>query len=259
MSENPVKKSLGQHWLNDAGSLQAMCAAAEVQAGDAVLEIGPGRGSLTEFLLAHGAKVLALEFDETLIPNLQQSFGADPNFSLQQADVRTYDLTKLPADYKIVANIPYYLTSYLLRLLADTLHKPAVAALLVQKEVARRVAASPGSMSIIAAAVQLNYEVSLGREVPARLFSPPPKVDSQILVLKRRAQLLFPGVDAKKFLHLVKAGFSQPRKTLLNNLSNSLKLSREATEILIKKVNLDPSLRAQALSLENWYELLRAA
>lgn len=255
VSNNLPKKSLGQHWLNDETSLETMCQAASVAAGDTVLEVGPGHGALTEFLLAHQAKVLALEFDGSLIAPLRQRFEVDPNFAVEQADVRTYNLGTLPKGYKIVANIPYYLTSYLLRLLADALNKPAVAVLLVQKEVAQRVAAVPGHLNIIAVAVQLQYAVTLGQLVPARLFTPPPKVDSQILVLKHRTKPLFPDVNAKEFLRLVKAGFAQPRKTLLNNLSSGFGLQREATEALIGQAGLEPSLRAQALSLNNWHDL----
>ncbi len=253
------KKSLGQHWLNDDASLEAMCQAAEVMAGDTVLEIGPGQGTLTRHLLARRAKVLALEFDGSLIAPLRQRFATDANFVVEQADVRTYDLGILPAGYKIVANIPYYLTSYLLRLLADTSHKPTVAALLTQKEVAQRVAATSGQLSVISVAMQLQYEVTLGQLVPAKLFSPPPKVDSQILILSQRPDLLFSDIEPKALLRLAKAGFAQPRKTLLNNLSSSLKLDREATTKLIEQAGLEPTLRAQALSLSNWHELSVAA
>ena len=147
-----AKKSLGQHWLQDADALEAMCAAAEVQLDDVVLEIGPGFGSLTQHLLDWEANVMALEFDETLIPALRQKFSkasAAGSFKVEQGDIRSYDFSQLPAGYKVVANIPYYLTSNLIQLLSETTNPPVAAALLVQKEVAERVTAIPGAMSIL--------------------------------------------------------------------------------------------------------------
>lgn len=255
MSSNP-KKSLGQHWLHDAASLEAMCEAAGVKSGDAVLEIGPGLGTLTEVLLASGAKVTALEFDEELIPALRNKF---PAATIVQGDIRTYDLGKLPEPYKMVANIPYYLTANLLRILTeDSTHKPTSAALLMQKEVAERIAAQPGQTAFITIAAQFYYEIKLGREVPAALFTPPPQVDSQILILKLREQPLFDDVNPKEFFRVVKAGFSQRRKTLLNTLSAGLQLDKATVKSMCEAVDIDPSRRAQTLSIEEWHNLYLA-
>src|SRR5579884_3240749 len=255
------KKALGQHWLDDPASLQAMAMAADVQQGDAVLEIGPGLGTLTTELISRGAEVLALEFDEDLIPDLQQKFGHYPNnrFVLQQGDIRTFDFSSMPPGYKIVANIPYYLTANLLRLLTEpATHLPVAAALLVQKEVAHRVAAGPGDMAFLSFAAQFYYAVGLGQEVPARLFTPPPKVDSQILILKKRPEPLFSDVDIKDFFRLGKAGFAQRRKTLLNSLSAGLQLDRKLVEAACKKAGIDPRLRAQSLTMVGWHNLHKA-
>lgn len=261
MDDQPTKKSLGQHWLRDRGSLEAMARAAQVQPGDVVLEIGPGLGTLTEVLLQADAEVLALEFDQELIPDLRQKFASisPDNFQLQHGDIRTYDFTALPPDYKIVANIPYYLTSHLIQSISETTNPPQAAALLVQKEVAERVAAAPGEMSLLSVTAQFYWQVSLGKQVPADLFTPPPKVDSQILILEKRAQPLFEDVEPKPFFRLVKAGFAQRRKTLLNSLSAGLHIDRETVKSICEAVNIDPERRAQTLSLEEWHNLYLAA
>lgn len=249
-----AKKSLGQHWLRDNSSLTAIVNAAQVGAEETVLEIGPGQGSLTATLLGRGAKVVAVELDERLAAVLRQRF-ADQPFILNMLSILDFDLSTLPDGYKLVANIPYYLTAHLLRLLCETLHPPTFAVLLVQKEVAQRVAAGPGAMSLPAVSVQLYYDISLGQVVPARLFIPPPKVNSQIIILKRRAKPMFDGMDSKQFFRIVKAGFSNRRKTLLNALSAGLQLSKAEVEELLKQANIQPSARAQELSLANWHKL----
>lgn len=259
MSNLPfAKKALGQHWLSDAGALGAMVTAASIGADDYVFEIGPGAGTLTATLLETGAQVMALEFDVQLILALTKRFANRPNFQVEPGDVRTFDLSTLPTPYKLVANIPYYLTANLLRKLIDTAHKPAVAALLVQKEVAERVAAGAGRLSFIAVLTQLHYEVSLGEVVPAELFTPPPKVDSQVLILKQRTTPLFNSLETEQFIKVVKAGFSAPRKKLRSSLSGGLGVSKEAAEQQLAGAGLDPNARAQQLSLDDWYQLYTA-
>lgn len=258
MSFEPVpKKSLGQHWLTDYDCLAAMLDAAEVGLDDTVLEIGPGLGTLTELLVESAARVVAVEFDERLARELPSRVKAD-NLSVVRSDILSFDLTTLPAGYKVVANIPYYLTSNLIRVLSESSNPPAAVALLVQKEVAERVAADPGAMSLLSVTAQFYWHVSLGRLVPAKLFTPPPKVDSQILVLQRRSQPLFEVADPKSFFRLAKAGFSERRKTLRNSLSGGLQLDKAATETLLRQAGLDGGLRAQALSLQQWQQLYRA-
>lgn len=254
MSDLPAKKSLGQHWLRDEASLEAMCQAADVQADDTVLEIGPGLGTLTELLVRRVGQVVAVEFDEKLAAELPKQVKAD-NLQVVSQDILSFDFTNLSHDYKVVANIPYYLTSNLIRVISETPNPPASATILVQKEVARRVAAEPGAMSLLSVTAQFYWQVSLGREVAAELFTPPPKVDSQILIMHRRAEPLFPDVDTKAFFRLVKAGFAQRRKTLLNSLSAGLHLNREDAEKLLQTANIQPTRRAQTLSLDEWHEL----
>lgn len=250
------KKSLGQHWLHDETALEAMVLAADVQAGDIVLEIGPGLGTLTEKLLAAGARVHAVEFDEELIPGLHAKFAKQSQFTLEQTDILKFDFGSLPSGHKVVANIPYYLTSHLFRILADpATNQPAAGAFLVQKEVAERVAAQPGEMSILSVAVQLSFDTGLGRVVPAELFTPPPKVDSQILIFKKPTAVRFLNMDYEGLMRLVRAGFSERRKKLRSSLSGGLGISKPEAEQLLARAGIDPNLRAQALSLDDWYRL----
>jgi 16S rRNA (adenine1518-N6/adenine1519-N6)-dimethyltransferase len=251
-----AKKSLGQHWLHDKAALDAMCNMAQITPGDTVLEIGPGTGTLTEELLRRDAGVVAVEIDKDRIRDLKKQFSTN-DFTLHQQSILTFDLTKLPEGYKLVANIPYYLTSHLIRILSESSNPPSQAALLVQKEVAERVAAKPGDMSLLSVTAQFYWEVRLGELVPAYLFTPPPKVDSRILGLKRRQKPLF-DVDDAAYFRLVKAGFANRRKKLSNSLSGGLRLPKDQAESLLEKARLSKGVRAQELSLDDWYRLYQA-
>lgn len=251
------RKSLGQHWLHDEASLNAIYSSINVNASDTILEIGPGLGSLTTKLVSHSKKVVAVELDEEIIEHLKKTLKAS-NLEVIQGNILKFDLTTLPKDFKVIANIPYYLTSNLLRTLCESTNPFSEAALLVQKEVAQRVAAEPGKMSLLSVSVQFYCNVQLGQVVASDKFTPPPKVDSQVLVLTRREKPLFNGLDTKQFFRLVKAGFSQRRKTILNSLSGGLRIDRERASDIILKAGLDANTRPQTLSLEDWYELFQA-
>jgi 16S rRNA (adenine1518-N6/adenine1519-N6)-dimethyltransferase len=248
-----TKKSLGQHWLHDEASLEAIIEAADVQPGDTVLEIGPGPGTLTKKLVAIANKVVAVEFDADLARDLPSRVPAG-NLTVVNQDILSFDLTNLPPHYKVVANIPYYLTSNLLRVLCESSTHFSKASILIQKEVAQRVCAQPGGMSMLSVSVQFYCQAHLDVRVPAELFTPPPKVDSQVLALTFRDTPLF-DVDTKLFFRIVKAGFAQRRKTLLNSLSGGLHLSREDTTTLLQTADIAPSTRAQNLSLDQWHDL----
>lgn len=249
-----TKKSLGQHWLYDQDSLEAMCIAGEVGSEDTVVEIGPGLGTLTTLLVEKAQQVIALEYDEALARQLPNRVPSK-TLHVEHADCLTFDYTSLPAGYKVVANIPYYLTSNLLRVLAESANSPEVIALLVQKEVAERVAAQPGAMSLLSVSVQLYYTAQLGQIVPAELFTPPPKVDSQIIKLVRRAEPLFADLDERAFFRIVKAGFSQRRKKLRSSLSAGLHISKDEASALLEQASVDPNARPQELSLEQWHQI----
>lgn len=258
MADSPIpKKSLGQHWLHDAASLQAMCDAADINSNDVVLEIGPGLGTLTELLVKRAKQVVAVEFDNILAVSLPSRIRAN-NLDVVSQDILSFDFTSLPPNYIVVANIPYYLTSNLIRVLSESSNPPSTAVILIQKEVAERVAAEPGAMSILSVTAQIYWNVSLGMVVPARLFIPPPKVDSQILILKRRNAPAFADLDLKTYFRVVKAGFSQKRKTILNSLSGGLQLDKTVVRAICEQVGLSPTQRAQTLTLEDWYWLSKA-
>lgn len=237
--------------------LSAVCDAAQVSSNDTVLEIGPGPGALTALLVQRAAHVVAVEFDAELARELSRRVPAQ-NLTVTHQDILRYDLSQLPANYKVVANIPYYLTSNVLRTLCESENPFTQAAILMQKEVAERVCAKPGSMSLLAVSVQFYCEARTGMVVPAELFSPPPKVDSQILILSRRMVPLFTDIDTALFFRIVKAGFSQRRKTLLNTMSAGLHLDREQAKELLALAGISPALRAQNLSLTMWYDLYKA-
>jgi 16S rRNA (adenine1518-N6/adenine1519-N6)-dimethyltransferase len=261
MSSPKPKKELGQHWLRDIKTLDAIVDAAQVQAGDTVLEIGPGLGTLTARLLKKGATVIAVEFDRVLAAALHTSLtkqlGADATSKLTvvESDILTFDFTKLPNGYKVVANIPYYLTSHLIRILGESTNSPDIAAMLVQKEVAERVCAAPGDMSLLSVSAQVFFKASLGIFVPAELFTPPPKVDSQVLLLEKRDEPVVAYDQQKGFFRLVKAGFGERRKMLRSSLSGGLHITKPEADALLASTGISGELRAQALSMEDWQKL----
>jgi len=250
-----AKVSIGQHWLNDSKSLEAMCDAAEVSKGDNILEVGPGHGTLTTRLLARGAHVTAVELDKDLVYELKGKFSGS-FFRLFVGSILQFDLSTMPANYKVVANIPYYLTSNFLRIICESPYPFSKAALLVQKEVAERVAAKPGDMSLLSVSVQFYCKTGLGPVVPARLFLPQPKVDSQILMLEHTGPR-FPDVDTKKFFQVVKAGFGERRKKIRSSLSGGLRVSKHEAGALLDEAGISHHVRAQELSLEDWHGLYK--
>ncbi len=251
------RKELGQHWLNDPAALKAVVDAGSIEPADTVLEIGPGTGKLTEKLLQAGARVVAVEKDEALVKQLVRKIN-DRAFYVVTGDILEFDLDKMSPGYKIVANIPYYLTSNLIRTISESSNPPARMVLLVQKEVAERLAAKPGQMSLLAVSAQLYWQVELGRVVPAALFQPPPKVDSQIVIFQRREQPRFKDLDYQKFFQLVRAGFSERRKMLRSSLAGGLQIGKTEAEQLLTKADINGTKRAQELSLTDWHNLYQA-
>lgn len=249
-------KSLGQHWLRDRDVLAHIADCAELESDDTVLEIGPGLGTLTSELLRRSKKVVAVEFDEELARKLPAQFpGKD--LTVVQSDILSFDLSLLSSDYKVVANVPYYITSKIVQLLMTADNKPNVAVLLVQKEVAERLAARPGDMSILAVSAQLFAEVTLGNVVGAEMFTPPPKVDSQVVILKTRRTPFLTDVAEKDFFRVVKAGFSAKRKMLRSSLSGGLGVTKDQAETYLNAANIKTDDRAESLSLEQWQDLTR--
>ena len=249
-------KSLGQHWLRDRDVLSHIADCAELTADDVVLEIGPGLGTLTSELLRRSHQVVAVEYDSELARKLPAQFPGK-NLQVIHSDILKFNLSDLPAGYKVVANVPYYITSKIVQLLMTATNKPSVVVLLVQKEVAQRLAAEPGNMSILAISAQLFADVSLGDMVPARLFTPPPKVDSQVVIMTTRQTPFLTDVDEADFFRVVKAGFSSKRKKLRSSLAGGLKLPKDEIESILTLANISPDIRAEALSLDDWVRLTR--
>lgn len=251
-----TRKTLGQHWLTDTQALEAIVEAAEIKITDTVLEIGPGLGHLTEYLVGQAGHVVAVEYDAKLAAKLIKKF-AGQKISVHATDILKFDLTQLPSAYKVVANIPYYLTSNLLRVLAESPNPPSMMVLLVQKEVAERICAKPGRMSLLTVSVQLYYGAELGVSVPSELFEPQPKVDSQVVILHRHRKPLFHDLDSQKFFRLTKAGFSERRKKLRGSISGGLRISKAQADGLLKRADINGDRRAQELSLPEWYKLYK--
>jgi len=247
-------KSLGQHWLRDRDVLAHIADCAEVTADDTVLEIGPGLGTLTSELLRRAKKVIAVEFDAELARKLPGQFPGK-NLEVVQSDILAFDLSQLSAGYKVVANVPYYITSKIVQLLMTAGNKPSLAVLLVQKEVAERLAAQPGDMSILAISAQLFADVSLGDVVPAVFFTPPPKVDSQVVILRTRTTSLLGSLSEKAFFKVVKAGFSAKRKKLRSSLAGGFGLTKEQAEALLQQAAISPDSRAEGLAIDDWIRL----
>lgn len=250
------KKSLGQHWLRDRTILSDIAEAAEITPLDTVLEIGPGLGTLTSELLRRAEKVVAVELDDELAAKLPKQF---PGKTLQvvHQDILAFDLSVLPKGYVVAANVPYYITSKIIQYLMTSENKPRTTVLLIQKEVAERLAAEPGDMSILALSAQIYAHVELDQVVPARFFEPAPKVDSQVVVLRTRSEPLIQPEDEKAFFRAVKAGFSAKRKKLRTSLSSGMHVSKERVSEYLTEHDIDPNLRAQDLSIEDWRVIMK--
>lgn len=249
-------KSLGQHWLRDRDVLAHIATSAELTLNDTVLEIGPGLGTLTSELLRRAGKVVAVEFDPELARKLPAQFPGK-NLEVVNEDILKFDSSKMPAEYKVVANVPYYITSKIVQMLMTAANKPSIVVLLVQKEVAERLAAKPGNMSILAISAQVFADVTLGGVVKSELFTPPPKVDSQVVILKTRQSTIFKDVKQEDFFRIVKAGFSAKRKKLRSSLAGGLKLSKTEVESILAKANISPDVRAETLNIDDWKRLTR--
>ncbi len=254
-----AKKHLGQNFLKSGKALRDIILAAKISEKDTVVEIGPGKGALTTKILESAGKVIAIEKDRDLIPGLTEAFQEDiknKKLVLLEDDILTFDLTKLPKKYKVVANIPFYITGAILEKFLESDHQPECMALIVQKEVAERVVARDGKESILSMSVRVFGEPKFVGKIPARYFSPEPKVDSAILLIENIKNML-KNKEKDEFFKFVKAGFSQKRKTLLKNLTG-LGIKRELLEEKFKELNIDPTIRAEKLSLQTWLSLIRS-
>ncbi len=254
------KKGLGQNFLVDPEALRKIIQAADIPPGSLVLEVGPGLGSLTRGLAQVARQVVAVELDEGLLPLLAQVLAGYQNVEVVSGDILELDPSHLVGEtgYLVVANIPYYITSALIRHLLAPAVKPARIVLTVQKEVAERICAGPGDLSLLALSVQVYGEAKRVLRIPAGAFYPAPKVDSSVVRVDLYAQPLIASSDLDDFFKLARAGFSQKRKTLRNSLSAGLRVSPDRVVALLDSIGIDPRRRAETLSLAEWKSLVDA-
>ena len=251
-----AKKSLGQNFLKDPHYLHKIAGAARLGPGDQVIEIGPGLGHLTRVLAASAGKVLAVELDERLIPPLRRDFCASRNVEVVHADALDYPYASLPGKWKVVANLPYYISTAVLQQLIAHRDKFISLTLMLQKEVADRIVSPPGGKEYgyLSVLVQLYAEPRIEFTVPPGAFTPRPEVDSAVVTLLLRSGPAVPVRDQDFFLRVVKAAFSQRRKTLRNAL-RQLDLPREKMEAAPEKTGIDLGRRAETLSVEEFGRL----
>lgn len=251
-------KRLGQYFLVDKKALAKVVTTAQITKSDVVLEIGPGTGLLTKELAARAQKVIAIEKDRHMVEILHQALKEYDNIKVIQGDILKLDPSPYTLNpYKLVANIPYYITSPIIRKFLEEKNQPSQIVLMVQKEVAQRICAKPPNMSILAVSVQFYATAKIISYVPKGCFWPVPNVDSAIIKIMPFAEV--PATNPEAFFKIVKAGFSQPRKQLAGNLSKSLKIDKKKTAVWLLQNNIQPAQRAETLTIEDWKNLTNHA
>jgi 16S rRNA (adenine1518-N6/adenine1519-N6)-dimethyltransferase len=249
------KKSLGQNFLVDEGILKKIIDSAEIGPADTVLEVGPGLGTLTRELCYKAGKVVSIEKDEGFSKILIENTKDCKNLEIINEDILKVKIPKFKfQNYKLVANIPYNITGAILRKFLEGKNKPQSMILMLQKEVAKKIVAEPGNMSILAISVQFYARPELVQIVPASYFWPKPKVDSAILKINEISSKIYP-IEEKDFFRCLKIGFSSPRKTLANNLAAGYRINKEKIKIILEKVHLGENIRAQELTVNDWQTL----
>jgi 16S rRNA (adenine1518-N6/adenine1519-N6)-dimethyltransferase len=252
-------KSLGQNFLVNESALERIVEVADISPQDTVLEIGAGLGHLTRYLAVMAEKVVAVEFDERLIPPLRDILVSYNNIDIIQGDI----LSLAPGDilnednYIVVANIPYYITSAIIRYLLEAENKPKRMILTVQLEVAKRICAVSGDMSVLALSVQIYGEPYITSRIPASAFHPPPKVDSACVRIDLYPQPVIDESQLETFFQLIKAGFQHKRKTLRNSLSAGLGWPKEKVEDMLSAAGIVSRRRAETLRIPEWIALTK--
>ena len=256
-----LNKGLGQHLLISRKALNAVVSAADLSPDDNVLEVGAGPGVLTRELAQRARRVVAVELDRAVLPVLRETTAGMANVEIIPRNL----LEVAPEEvfgaepYKLVANLPYYITSLILRYLLESVNPPRVLVVMVQREVAERLVATPGDMSLLALSVQFYGVPRIVAYVPATAFFPPPKVDSAIVRVDLHPTPLLAAAASEMFFELIHAGFAEKRKQVHNSLARHLSAPREAIDRWLAEGEIDPMRRAQTLSLEEWLHLTRIA
>ncbi len=246
------RKSLGQHWLKDRDILLDISNLAAVDGVNTVVEIGPGLGTLTSALFQNFSKVVAIELDNRLAANLPKSFPGK-NLEVHNQDILSLNVEELslPHKYVVAGNIPYYITSPIIQKFLHIKDRPQKIVLLIQKEVAERLGAQEGDYSVLALSAQIYAKVTLGSVVGREFFTPPPKVDSQIVMLEPFEKPL----ASETTISLIKLGFIAPRKKLISNLAIGLRMPKDNLLQLFQKIGIDKNARPADLSIANWVTL----
>lgn len=259
-SHSPVlaRKSLGQHFLVDRGALRRIADAAELDAGDVVVEVGPGTGLLTRLLAERAGRVVAVEMDESLVARLRHDLGELDNLEVVHGDAREWDSAAVGEPYKLVANLPYYAASPIVRRFLECVRPPRLMVVTVQREVGQSMAARPGKMRTLSVATQLYGVPRIVGYIRPGSFRPPPKVTSAIVRVDVLDTPALDLDDTAAFFRLVHAGFAGARKQLRNSLGHALALSGQEVETIMAEAGIDHRLRAEALGLPEWGRLFAA-
>ena len=251
-------KKLGQNFLKNTGILKSIVGMAEISADDIVLEVGAGTGLLTEKLAETSARIIAVEKDRNLIPILETKFKNQKNVTIIEGDILRFDLnlTKVePWKYKVVGNIPYYLTSHLIRKVLEDWPTPKLILFMLQKEVAQRIVAKPPKMNLLALSVQLYADAQIMRSVSKKNFWPEPKVDSALIKILPKDRDAKEKNDIEKILKLARLAFSGKRKQILNSLSTGLKIPKEKLIGTLQEAGIDSKRRPESLEISEWLKL----
>jgi 16S rRNA (adenine1518-N6/adenine1519-N6)-dimethyltransferase len=255
-----ARKGLGQNFLIDRGVLDKIVAAAGIENTDTTVEVGPGLGVLTRALAEKAGKVISVEVDRNMAALLRETMAGLPNVTIVERDILDTPPESLVSEgrYKVVANLPYYITSPVLRHFLESTHQPESLVLMVQKEVAKQIVARPPEVSLLSVAIQFYGTPKIVSYVPAGAFYPPPKVSSAILRIDVLPQRRLSAGDEVTFFKLARAGFSTRRKQLINALSSGLDIDKAKGADLLQKTDIDPRRRAETLTIDDWLKLLRA-
>ncbi len=261
-SERPprAKKSLGQNFLVDGRVRAKIVDAADISPDDTIVEIGPGRGFLTKALAERAGRVVAVELDDGLVPRLRETFADLGHVEIVYGDARTIDIGSLVGatrEYKVVANLPYYAATPIVRRFLEEEYRPTTLVVMVQHEVGQEMTASPGKMGILSVATQVYGRPRIVATVPSRAFRPAPNVTSAVLRIDTYDEPAVTFDNAACFFTLVRAGFSARRKQLHNSLRNGLDMDPDAVLRMLDSADISTSRRAQTLSVEEWGRLYR--
>lgn len=253
-----AKKSLGQNFLIDDIALDKIVEAGDLNPDDNIIEVGPGTGFLTERLIEKVKKVTAIELDRDMITVLEDRFKDADNLELINKDILKVESEGLgvKGKYKVIANIPYYITSPLIKYFLKSKNRPTIMVILMQKEVAEKICGISGK-SVITIETQLFADVEIVHYVPSSSFHPAPKVNSAVLKITVFDEPLLPENELKDFLRIVKFAFSQKRKKLSNTLSAGLRMEVSDVKKILEKANINPDLRAEHLKIEDWKRLVK--